>query len=284
MRRAQVGVRCAASGIAASVFVHGAVAMAMAPPSASPARSNEPGDPVFVARALALYGFRHYQYSGTLDEYDRTMPRLQSYDLDRGAGAGLDLGLYPFASGARRSVELGIVGSFRKEALLADSRVATVPIDASSSEWLAALRLQIPTGPHDLGVSVGAGSHSFSLTDASRNPQPVPVPDVAWMFVRAAVDVRLNVHPLFLGFAFGYRAPFAAGEIGSYDWFPRLTVSGIDGSIFWGASLSDNVEISVGYELRRYAFAAHSKGGDTAVAGGAVDLYGSGWLALGLRL
>lgn len=286
MRASRGRAERVATSIAAAVFFSSVFAQAegtAAPHTPQSAAAKGPGDPILVVRALVSWGFRDLHYNDSLNDFRKTAPVLPTYALDHGAGAGIEAGVYPFASSDSRTVQVGAVLSFRKEALLAQSHVGDQPLDASSSQWQAGLRMQIPVGPHELGLSAGLGAHTFSLSDASRNPRPVPVPNVAWSYGRFGVDGRLNVAPLFVGAEFGYRAPYGSGQIGSYDWFPRLTVSGFDATIFAGAPLSDNVELALGYEIRRYAFAAHPKVGDSVVAGGAVDLYGSGWLALGLR-
>lgn len=287
MKRSRVAVRGRIARLASAVvLLWNAAAHADAPPSvgantATPAAEGS-GAPLVLARSLVLYGFRRFQYREPLSDFHPTAPPLPGYDLERGVGMGVEIECYPFASSSSRSVEFGAVASLRREAMFADSKVATVPVAVSSSEWQAALRLQIPLGAHELGVSAGAGTHAFSLTDA-RGPSRVPFPDVAWSYARLGIDGRLETRPLFVGAAFGYRAPFASGQIGSHDWFPHLRATGFDASIHVGVPLSSKFELTLGYELRRYAVKIRSEVGDRVVAGGAVDVYGSGWIAWGVR-
>jgi len=75
-----------------------------------------------------------------------------------------------------------------------------------------------------------------------------------------------------------YLAVTDAGEIGEDDWFPRLSVAGIEATLEAGYVLPDGLSLRLGVDLRRYFYSLNPEPGDAWIAGGALDQYVAGQL------
>jgi hypothetical protein len=220
-------------------------------------------------------------------------PSVRQHQLALGPAAVLDLAFYPLAlatTGPLRNI--GLVAGF-EQAVGITSQLdpdATFPSGAmfptSMHEISGGLRYRIPIGASQIGVAVTGGQHAFWLVSGGgADRSRLEIPDVVYRFVRAGLDARLAVTPeFFLSVGAGYRQVLnGAGHI--QEFFPHLTVAGIDAEIGAGYRITRTVEARVQGGVRRYFYDMHSKAGDARLAGGAIDQYLSvaGLLALTLE-
>jgi hypothetical protein len=122
----------------------------------------------------------------------------------------------------------------------------------------------------ELGITFGYALTTYGITgDAATRPN---VPDVAYSALRPAASVGLKiVGPLWIKVGGGYHILLNTGQLGSAEYFPRVTGGGFDASAGVMVRLFRFVEIRAAYEYQRYWFSMNPEPGDPYVAGGALD-------------
>ena len=242
-----------------------------APPAAKP--SSRPS-PLEATLAFGI-GTRNYRYS------DDLFSALRAYKMGPTPLASLATRWYPaahFTGGA--AAHVGIAASF-EQAFLIESRANGESYDTSARQWLLGLHGRLPLDSLELGADIGLGNHSFEVDDDPARPL---VPDVSYQFVRLGIDARYRTSSWLLAGAIGYRHVTDAGAISTDEWFPRLSVAGLDAGAHVGLGVSEGLHLLVGVLYRRYGFSMNPEPGDPHVAGGALDSYISGWAGVGGEL
>lgn len=148
-------------------------------------------------------------------------------------------------------------------------------------EYDGSLIGRLPIGRHELHLAVGYKAQSFSMEDRGTE---APVADVDYKAARAGLGGRFElVEGYGLGFDVAYLYLFGLGELESEAWFPNATGAGIEGQVFVDARLYKAFGARLFASYQRQFFDFNSQLNDTRVAGGAVDAYISGGLALALN-
>jgi hypothetical protein len=151
------------------------------------------------------------------------------------------------------------------------------------SELEGGLRYRQPVGQHELGVQLTAGAMSAGLDDSAA---VTGVPEISYTLLSPAVDAGLHLGPVTLSASVAYQYTLGGlGEFASAEWFPRVEGSGFEGQLGLELRISGNVSLQASAALRRFVLDMNSRPedareGQAEVAGGAVDLYTTGYFGL----
>jgi hypothetical protein len=240
----------------------------------------ERAEPTTGKRWLEL-GLGARGFSRNLRYHQDLAPTLRPYELGLGPAIVADLAFYPLALAVDGpAADIGLVAQF-EQAVGTSSQVApdgTYPNGAmfatSMQEISGGLRYRIPVGGSQIGIAATGGQHAFFFTggDGADRSQLL-IPNAIYRFVRGGVDARLALTPdFYLAAGAGYRHILnGAGPI--RDYFPHLTVAGVDAQVGLGYRMTPTMEARVQGDIRRYFYDMHSVAGDAWLAGGAVDQY-----------
>ncbi len=187
---------------------------------------------------------------------------------------------YPFGDSAGFLRDLGLVGSLSRSLFLTSSVEGASPIDTTESSYFAGLRYRIhPTSDPNLIVAISDGFASqgvgFGSTTAVLASQ---VPAVSCTGNRLAVDARVPAGRLSLRAGFGWRAILDTGIVGQR--FMGTTAGGIDADLGFAYELSRGWEVRAIADYERYFYAFKPVPGNSYIAGGALDQFYGGRLAL----
>jgi hypothetical protein len=188
----------------------------------------------------------------------------------------IHLGIYPLAfGGAGALANVGIVGRYERMV-----GVSTKAAGATTGQELdVGLRGRLPLGGGEVGLSATYGQHKFLLQTADLPPGPlVTVPNVTYTFVRADLDGAMFLGPVTLGGHVGTRFVPKTGALGT--WFGTTKTTSIEAGLSAAFRVTPIIEVVAGADYLRYAFAFDPPTDNGIVAGGAVDQYISGYLAL----
>jgi hypothetical protein len=187
---------------------------------------------------------------------------------------------YPFADSSGFLKDLGVAGSYSRSLFLTSAVAGGPNINTTESSYFVGLRYRIhPTSDPGfiIGITDGYAAQSvdFGSTTSALEAE-LPAADCTGN--RLAIDARLPVGKLAIRAGFGWRAIFDTGVIGKR--FTGTSAGGVD------AQLGASYEVARGWEVRaiadyeRYFYAFKPVLGDTYVAGGALDQFYGGRLAL----
>jgi hypothetical protein len=262
----------------------------------APAESEKGRRPLEFLLGARLYN-RSFAYQ------DLRVGQVYPYKLAIAPSIVASTRIYPFAFfrddvlsnlGIMASLEVGIgtTTNYQQQQMMGPP--VTYQLDNGTSEWQAGLRGRLPLGESELGIFGLYGAHSFVLVgDEGTTPEkvlPDPlVPDVDYRFLRFGFDARLRVRKLSVGAHFGARFLTSIHNVDQeYWWFPGAQGSGIDFGINAAYQILNFMDIAAGADYIRYAFNFNGipdnagQPGSTAqkIAGGATDIYLSGWFGL----
>jgi hypothetical protein len=227
---------------------------------------------------------RTFDFNDPLSDFQPAVPRPYSYVLPAAPAPFVEAGIYPMAfMGAGFAAHIGLVGSYERMIGTKSVLQGTTPqvtLNTSGQQFDVGLRGRIPLGPGEVGVVGTFGKHSFHVTDTDAGPAAGSVlPNIDYTFVRAGVDGRTHFGPVVIGAHVGTRLVTDTGPLKA-KWFPSTKTTSIEAGASVGYRLTSLFEVVGGVDFLRYAFAFSPKVGDPVIAGGAVDQYISGWLAL----
>jgi hypothetical protein len=240
----------------------------------------EPADAGIDRRWLELsLGARGF--SRNLSLHQHITGALRQSQLALGPAVVFDVAFYPLALAVRGpAANIGLVAEI-EQAVGSSSQLTpddTFPSGATFQTWMrelaGGLRYRIPLGDSQIGASVTGGEHAFWFVGgdgADRNL--LAIPNTIYRFVRGGLDARMALtQDFYVAAGAGYRHILnSAGPV--QDYFPHLTVKGVDAEVGVGYRISNTVEARLQGNIRRYFYDMHSIAGDTWIAGGAVDQY-----------
>jgi hypothetical protein len=223
--------------------------------------------------------------------YNDAFPGLRGYKLGLSPNVALRLHWYPgahFSDGVAANLGLELRGELMVG--VSSKNSAGQKFDTSSRELGFGLRWRNPFGEaSEWGLLLGYGMRSFEIEQAKAGGPGVPAVDYG--FLRIGGDARLS---LFGPLSFDARAAFllglSQGEIADKAWFPHTSQHGVEAEAGLGFALSDGLEAQAVFVLQRFFMSFDPRINDAAVqsdgrvAGGALDQYLSGRLALVWRL
>jgi len=221
---------------------------------------------------------------------DKGFPAPLTYKLPLGPAVFLDATIYPMAFvGGGPAANIGITGgyevNFATKSVYDEGKPDEVQLTTRASQYYIGLRGRLPVAKHEFGLVAAYGQQVFNLLGDEQNPL---VPDVSYRFVKLGVDSKLRFDDLILGFHLGTRIVTDTGGLKS-TWFPNAKAQSIEGGLLAGYGIVDHLDLLVGVDLVRYAFnfnpiPDNANPNNQAIAGGGVDQYVSGYLALRYQL
>jgi hypothetical protein len=237
---------------------------------------------------------RSFKFNEALADADPGADAAE-YKLPRGAAIYLDGAIYPLAYAFRNGVlpNIGIVGRF--ERLVGTSTVTKDPAGntvstttTTAQQFEAGLRGRIPLGDHEVGLVGTYGQQVFWPASKDPGPSQMTIPNVHYTFIGLGADARLRFGPVTIGAHAGTRIVTDTGTLGR-TWFKRTTANAVDAGLSLAVRVAPMFDVVVGGDIVRYGFAfnarpADPRPADNFVAGGAVDQYLSGYLALRVSL
>jgi hypothetical protein len=163
---------------------------------------------------------------------------------------------------------------------------ASASFDLNHSELAGGVRLRQPFAEHALEFDVTFGQLRSGLGDPEGLSR---VPELRYTQFRSALALDLRFDELSLRGSAGLRIPTSFGQAAEPDWFPRIDGTGVEGAVGLGYAVGEGVSIAVGGSVRRFVLQMNSRPEDAReglaeVAGGAVDLYLSGYFGLNVSL
>jgi hypothetical protein len=228
---------------------------------------------------------RTWDFHDPLSDFRQDVPAPAAYNLPAGPAPFVDLAVYPaaFAGGGILS-NFGLIGRYEK--LIGTSSVANkgTPQETTSTtsgqQFELGVRGRIPLGAAEVGITGSYGQHVFHVASRDLGPSMGSVlPNVDYTFGAIGADTRIRAGVINIGAHVGTRLMLNTGALQKY-WFHTVTTTSIDTGLSLGYPLTPNFEIVGGADLIRYGFAFDPKTNQGVVAGGAVDQYISGYLAL----
>jgi hypothetical protein len=223
---------------------------------------------------------RSFNFNDPLSDHVAGAPKPYSYVLPAGPAPFVDLGFYPAALGMRGPLaNFGIVGSYEK---LIATKTQSATSNTEAQQFEIGVRGRLPLGDHEAGLSASYGKQTFHVTQADLGPQDGgTIPNVDYTFIDLNADGRLRFNPLTIGAHLGTRFVTSTGALGKM-WYPTVKTTAIEAGLSAAYRLTPLFEIVAGADLMRYAFDFNPVSTMTSgfVAGGAVDQYISGYLAL----
>jgi len=243
---------------------------------------DDAGAPVaFELQAGARVIHRNFDFHDPLSDYNQSAAKPYAYVLPRAPAPFLDLALYPAAFATRGfASNLGLVAQY--ERLVGTSTQGpNGTFDTVAQQLQVGARVRLPVAEHELGVTAAYGKQSFQVSAMDTGPGVGTVPNVDYTFAKIGADVRLRFAEVIeLGAHVGTRLVFDTGSLGK-QWFSTVKTSSVEAGVSLAYRLTPMFTVVGGGELLRYGFDFNPVSTNAAfVAGGAVDQYLSGYLAL----
>jgi hypothetical protein len=222
---------------------------------------------------------RSFDFNDPLSNHEAGATKPYSYVLPAGPSPFIDLGFYPAALGARGLLaNFGVVGSYEK---LIATKTQSSSSTTEAQQFEIGVRGRMPLGEHEVGLAASYGQQTFHVSDTDPGPfAGGTVPNVDYTFVDLDADGHFRLNPITIGAHLGTRFVTHTGALGK-EWFPTVKTTAIEAGLSAAYRLTPLFEVVLGADLMRYAFDFNPvPQGAGLVAGGAVDQYISGYLAL----
>jgi hypothetical protein len=194
----------------------------------------------------------------------------------------VDLGLYPAAFSSRgAAASFGIVAHYEKLIGTKTTDANGMTVDTTGQQLEIGVRARLPLGEHEAGLTASYGQQSFNATPNDPGPaNGSTVPNVDYQFAALEVDGRLALSPVELGAHVGTRFVFKTGDLAK-EWFSTTKTNSIDVGAWVAYKITPVFSVVGGVDFLRYGFDFNPVNTNSYfVAGGAVDQYISGFLAL----
>ena len=220
-----------------------------------------------------VLGSRHFAY------HDAVGTNLRPYDVDGAPMVAIAVLLSPFAETPVLR-DFGFYGDYESAVALQSATSGSSPVGTTWSRYdiggRARVRLSNGPRPVMLGAAVGYGLELFRFTDATTiDPQ---LPSVSYGFIRGLLDVRVPIGPVALSAAIGYLHVVANGDVGLRVRGTRN--AGVEATVGAAVPFAHAFEARLSGTYTRFFYSFDPVPGDTYVAGGALDQFLTGKLAL----
>jgi hypothetical protein len=240
-----------------------------------------PLDAMFGLRAL----HRTFDFHDTIAEArpNDGFTRFLKYRLPLGPVAFVDLNWYPGAHFAKGQAQrIGLSLGYQKGFAIT-TKYRAQELQTNEQGFYIGARYRLPIAAHMFGIGASFGQHTFGLDGDEAAPL---VPDVKYSYFKLGLDGNLRFGAIALGARVAKRIVLGTGDLEKV-WFPgSVKTQSLEFGATVGYRLAGPLEAVVGFDWLRYAFdfnpVQRRAGSESAVAGGAVDQYWSGFL--GLRL
>jgi hypothetical protein len=228
---------------------------------------------------------RSFDFHDPLSDHNPTALKPYSYVLPAGPAPFVDLGIYPLAFATHGFLaNIGLIGRYEKligTKTSAPGGATALGFATYGQQLEVGARVRLPLGAHEVGVGASYGKHAFHVSANDPGPSAgSTVPNVDYTFIGVGVDARVRLHPIELGAHVGTRFVSKTGALAE-QWFNTTKTTSLAAGVSVGYQITPIFGVVAGADVLRYAFDFNPV--DTSslvVAGGAVDQYISGFLAL----
>jgi hypothetical protein len=251
--------------------------------------TEEPSSGTALAAASPLDINIGARFGGRNYKYNDPFPGLRKYGMDVSPNLRLHVRWFPAAH-----FDDGVLSNFgldvRGELLVGvtSKNRAGQKFETSAHSFGVGLRGRLPLRALELGAIIGYGMHAFSLEGTSKaNPD---VPNAGYGFLRTGLDARVNFWVMYTQLSAAYLFGLSHGEIAEEAWFPHTSGDGVELDLALGVFFSKVLGVEAAFGLQRYFMSFDPEPRDPGVrgpgrvAGGAVDQYISGRVAMVIRL
>jgi hypothetical protein len=211
---------------------------------------------------------------------DGITSNLRSYNVLPAALATGSVELFPLADQKSFLRDIGVIGSYARSLFLGSSVGSGVSIRTVESSISAGLRMRLhPWGDAGPIIGVSDAYTSQAVTfDPAGGGIDNEIPAVNYQANRTGVDARIPFGSFALLGGAGFRAVLDAGEVAQR--FRLSSVEGIDAELGVAYTVIPGWEARLLGDYERYFYAFKPVPGDAYVAGGALDQFFGGTLAL----
>jgi hypothetical protein len=215
--------------------------------------------------------------------------QLPNYELPLGPVLFIDLNWFPASHFTRGAAEwIGITAGFEKgfatESVYQEGKPNEQTLKTNVQALYAGARFRLPLGAHQLGATGTFGQQTFSLDGDADSPR---LPDVKYTYAKAGLEGTLRFGDVFFNARVGKRFVFGTGGLEDV-WFPNVKTQSLEAGATVGYRLLSSLDLVAGFDWLRYAFdfnpVPNPPTQPDRVAGGAVDQYISGHIALRFHL
>jgi hypothetical protein len=245
---------------------------------------DDAGAPIaFELAAGARVIHRNFDFHDPLSNYNPSATKPYAYALPSAPAPFLDLALYPAAFATRSfAANVGLVAQY--ERVIGTSTEAPnggAAFNTVAQQLQLGARVRVPVSEHEIGLTAAYGKQTFQVTATDPGPGAGSVPNVDYTFAKVGADVRLRLAEVIeLGAHVGTRLVFDTGSLGQ-QWFHKMKTTSIEAGVSLAYRLTPMFTVVAGGDLLRYGFDFNPVPTTAPfVAGGAVDQYLSGYLAL----
>jgi hypothetical protein len=220
-------------------------------------------------------------------DFNDSLTKPYAYALGAAPAPFLDLGLYPAAFATRgAAASFGLIARYEKIVATKTTDVNGATFDTLGQQIELGVRGRLPLGDHELGLTASGGQHTFHVTAKDMGPSGgTSVPNVDYTFAGLDADVRLRpTSQSEIGAHVGTRFVMKTGDLAK-EWFNTTKTTSIEAGVSVAYKLTPMFSVVGGADFLRYAFDFNPVNPQSQfVAGGAVDQYISGFLALRLTV
>ena len=235
-----------------------------------------PPDSLFSIALDGGIGARRLQYNQPITQ------NLPSYSVAAVPWLGFRAAVHPFARTTVPFVRgLGAFGDFGHS--LYQQSVIAGGGPRVSADWMSydvGLHERIRIGDSrfapTVGVALAYGRVAYNFEDGGQLISDTP--SVDYRYLRPAIDAHVTFGRVALFVDGGYRAILSAGYVGSR--FPRAQVGGVDVAAGLAVALPHDLALRLTGQYVRFFYDFRPQPGDAYIAGGAVDEFAVGELAL----
>jgi hypothetical protein len=217
---------------------------------------------------------RRFEYRDGISE------NLRSYSVAPAAMVSAGADVFPFAGASGVLRDIGLTGSYARSLFLQSALAGGTNLRSVESAYSFGFRIRThPWG--DGGALLGASyeyaaqSFIFDSVGASVDGQ---VPSVDYRANRIGINARIPFGSFALVAGAGFRAVLSAGEVASR--FRSPSTNGVDGTLGASLTVASGWEARLLFDYERYFYGFQPAPGDGYVAGGALDQFFGGRLAV----
>jgi hypothetical protein len=229
---------------------------------------------------------RTFDFNDPLSAHDPSAVKPYSYVLPGGPTPFVTLALYPAAFATHGgAANVGLVASYERLVGTKTTGANGSSFSTLGQQLEVGLRARLPVAEHELGLTASYGKQTFQVNATDPGPaMGSTVPNVDYTFAAVGADARLRLSPVEIGAHVGTRFVFKTGSL-AQNWFNTTKTTSIEGGLSVAYRVTPIFAVVVGGDVVRYGFNFNPVPTNSFfVAGGAVDQYLSGYLALRVSL
>jgi hypothetical protein len=219
---------------------------------------------------------RHFSYKDPFSD------NLRSYDLGLAPSLYAGLKLFPLAkSDVPVLKDLGITGHYLRAVAVNSELSSGQKLDTTWQRFQVGLRYRIHTSKEPrstmIGIDASYGKWDFTFAEIANVTQELP--SIKYSYLRLGADVQIPVSILDFIVGAAYMPVLSFAPLA--DRFPNASVGGLDLHAGIAIDITGGLFVQALAQYTRFFYKMNPEVGDTFIAGGALDEYLGGQLALG---